>query len=426
MPLSRAIQGRRVTDEDVFVRRATSESGIWLSVSASPIHDEAEDVAGGVVVFRDITERKRSEAAILRLSEAIEQSADAVFITDRRGRIEYVNAAFERTTGWSRDEIMGESPRLLGPESYTDEQYRALWRSLLRGNVFQTSDPTRRKDGRLYDVEQTITPIKDARGRVTHIVSVARDVTEKRKVREQEFEMELAAQVQQALFPQRAPQLPGFDIAGAVFPAAETSGDYYDFIEMPDGGLTLAIGDVSGHGFGPALLMAETRAYLRSLLAAHQGLDTVLDRLNRSLLVDFQTDHFVTLLLAWIDPESRALVHANAGHVPGYVLRADGSVKAEHTGTGPILGIFDDRIYACGEPISLASGDLVVLLTDGVTETQDEKDRFYGAAPALDVVREHRGASAREILDRLYAAVRAFSRDDEPRDDTTILVCKVL
>ena len=425
MPLARAIRGRQVVAEDMFVRKGASESGVWLSVSASPIRDEDDGVAGGVVVFRDITERKKSEAAILRLSQAVEQTADAVIITDRGGRIEYVNAAFEATTGYARDEVLGRTPRILGPESYTDEQYRNLWRTILKGEVYRTSDATRRKDGQIYHVEQTITPMRDARGRVTHFVSVARDITEKMLRREQQFEMDIAAKVQQRLFPQTAPQVDGLDIAGAVFPAAETSGDYYDYIGVSDSSLTLAIGDVSGHGFGPALLMAETRAYLRTHLAEHPELDAALARLNHSLLVDVRSEHFVTLLLAHVDRKAGTLVHANAGHVPGYVLDSSGAVKAELLGTGPILGIFDDCAYTCGAPIAVVPGDIVVLLTDGVTETQRAKDDFYGYERALDVVRRHRAAPAREIVEHLYRAVREFSREDDPRDDTTLVICKV-
>lgn len=426
MPMVRAIQGQQVVDEDMFVRKATTESGVWLSVSASPIHDETEGVTGGVVVYRDITERKKSEAAILRLSEAVEQTADAVIITDRRGRIEYVNAAFEETTGYTRDEVLGDTPRLFGPESYTDEQYQNLWRTIIRGNVYRTSSTNRRKDGGAYYVEQTITPMRDAHGRVTHFVSVARDVTEKKLRREQEFEMRLAAKVQQRLFPQASPRVEGLDVAGAMFPAAETSGDYFDYIEMPDGALVLAIGDVSGHGFGPALLMAETRAYLRSLLQAHASLDTVLDRLNHSLLVDLRSEHFVTLLLARIDREAGTLVHASAGHVSGHILDASGAVKAELVGTGPILGIFEDRSYTCGAPVSVVPGDIVVFLTDGVTEAKGESDTYFGCGRALDVVREHRDEPAQEIVQHLYRAVREFSCVDDLADDTTVVICKVV
>jgi len=425
LPLARAIQGARVVDEDMYLRKPLADSGVWLSVSASPIRDETEGVTGGVVVFRDITQRKKTEAAIMRLSNAVEQTADAVIITDRRGRIEYVNPAFESATGYASEEVLGRTPRLFGPDSYSEDEYRELWKTLLRGKVYRVSAASRRKSGELYDVEQTITPMRDANGRITHFVSVARDVTEKKRRREQEFEMRLAARVQRHLFPESPPKVPGFDIAGAVFPAAETSGDYFDYIPLPDGTLTLAIGDVSGHGFGPALLMAETRAYLRSLLAADANLGSVLDRLNHSLQVDFKSEHFVTLLLAHVDPVRRTLVHANAGHVPGYVLDARGEIKHELLGTGPILGIFENRTYAGGEPVALETGDVVVLLTDGVTETRGSRDTFFGYSHALEIVREHRDLGAEEIVRALHRAVRAFAREESARDDTTILVCKV-
>src|SRR5207244_4491644 len=136
------------------------------------------------------------------------------------------------------------------------------------------------------------------------------------------------------LFP-AAPLPPaGFDISGVSCPAEATGGDYFDYIPMRDGGLGVVIGDVSGHGFGPALLMAELRAYLRAFLLTRTDVGEIVGLLNRALADDAPEGHFATLLLARLDPSSRSLVYASAGHLPGYLFSPAGEVKAVLKATG--------------------------------------------------------------------------------------------
>ena len=141
-----------------------------------------------------------------------------------------------------------------------------------------------------------------------------RDVTELKKAQEREVEMRLARVVQQKLYPVRAPEIEGFDLAGAAFPADHTCGDYYDFVPFPDGRVGIAVGDVSGHGFGPALLMAETRAYLRSLSRTSSDLGQILRRLNRFLCQDTEDERFVTLMVTLLDPARGARVLERGAH----------------------------------------------------------------------------------------------------------------
>jgi stage II sporulation SpoE-like protein len=146
------------------------------------------------------------------------------------------------------------------------------------------------------------------------------DVSEQLLKQEQEVQLRLAHQVQQQFY-RPAPSLSGFDIAGAAYPAYETSGDYFDFITMPHGSLCIAVGDVEGLGFGSALVMALTRAYVRSFVALGLEVDQILTQVNRMLLQDLGDGFFVTLSL---DVRSRSLVYAGAGHVPGYILERVG------------------------------------------------------------------------------------------------------
>ncbi len=135
-------------------------------------------------VVRDLSARKAAEAERERLAQALEQTADSIFITDADGVIEYVNPAFEAVTGWRREEVLGARPSMLKSGMHGAGFYRRLWETLLRGEPFRDVFINRRRDGTLFYEEKTITPIKDATGKITHFVSTGRDITE--RVRTQE------------------------------------------------------------------------------------------------------------------------------------------------------------------------------------------------------------------------------------------------
>jgi sigma-B regulation protein RsbU (phosphoserine phosphatase) len=237
--------------------------------------------------------------------------------------------------------------------------------------------------------------------------------------------MRLARIVQQKLYPARAPELEGFDLAGAAFPADHTCGDYYDFVPFAGGRVGIAIGDVSGHGFGSALLMAETRAYLRSLSKTSADLAQILRRLNRFLCQDTGDERFVTLMLTLLDPVRRSLVYSSAGHIHGYVLDRSGAVRHVLDSTGTPLGIFDDSGFASSPEIPLEEGDLLLLLTDGAAEARNSEGAFFETERVLRVVAGERHRGAAQIVESLRAAVEEFSRDSPQADDITVVVCKV-
>ena len=119
-----------------------------------------------------------------------------------------------------------------------------MWGTILEGRVFRAPIVNRKKDGELFDAEITISPIFDSGGNVTHFVSVMKDMTERKRIQEQDFEMRLASSVQQRLYPQEPPHVPGYDIDGIVVPADATCGDYFDYLRMPAGNLGLVLGDM--------------------------------------------------------------------------------------------------------------------------------------------------------------------------------------
>jgi serine phosphatase RsbU (regulator of sigma subunit) len=245
-----------------------------------------------------------------------------------------------------------------------------------------------------------------------------------RALRVTDLKLRMARQIQQKLFPAAAPALSGFDIGGASFCAEATGGDYFDYLPMVGGALGVVIADVSGHGFGPALVMASTRAYLRALAQSHHSVGDILTLANRFLSGEVGDDCFVTLLLARLEPHTRALVYASAGHPTAYVLDPAGRVKTLLESTGIPLGIEADGEYAGAPAVALEPGDLVLLLTDGVVEARSAADAAFGLERALEIVRAHRSRPAQEIITELHRGVRGYCRDNTLTDDVTAIVIK--
>ncbi len=423
LPLARAIRGEEVPETEVLVRNHRLGGETWVGASASPLRDCNGRLLGGVSVFRDLTEKKRADELTGRLSSAVEQTADGVFITDRKGAIEYVNPAFETTTGYSRDEVIGSTPRFLRSGKTQPDYYAALWSTILGGETFKGTAINRKKNGELFAAEQTITPMRDSRtGRLTHFVSVMRDLTDRLRVEENAVEQRLAGSVQQRLFPRTPPRFPGFEVAGVFAPAQDTFGDYFDFISLPDGKLMFVVADVCGHGMGAALIMAGTRAFLRSLARTGMPIQDIVAELNRLLFEDLEAPRFVTMMLGTLDTPSGALEWANMGHPRGLLVDATGALRATLDSTCRPLGLFGDIGCSLGKAMTLDPGDRLLLMTDGVLETTSPDDVEFGFDAALDVVRANLQAPAEAVARRVLDAALAHASGQPQIDDVTAVV----
>lgn len=424
LPWARALQGETVEETDIFIRNAERPAGIYIRVKAGPLLNEENKLCAGIAVVRDITRRRQSDERIRTLTNAVEQTADTIMITNTRGLIEYVNPAFEMTTGYAREEALGRSPSMLKSGFHDALFYQQLWETINSGRAFRATIANRKKNGEIYFAEQTITPMHDSSGAITQFVSVVKDVTEQRKLQEQEFQMRLARSVQQQFYKVSAPQINGFDIAGASFPADATGGDYFDFVPLPRGRIGIAAGDVSGHGVSSALLMVELRARLRAFAWKSFDLGEVFTLLNDALFIDHKQESYATLVFCRLHPAKRSLFYANAGHLPGYILAADGTLKQTLDATDVPLGLFDGRSFTCSKEIRIELGELLALITDGVTEAQRPNQDVFGAKNALAFIQAHHQESAHQIVEGLYREVRSFSGGLPQADDITVVICK--
>jgi serine phosphatase RsbU (regulator of sigma subunit) len=255
------------------------------------------------------------------------------------------------------------------------------------------------------------------------------DITERwraeQALRETEVQLLAAAKIQERLLPAAPPLVPAFDIAGAVYPAAFTAGDFFDYLAMPDGNVGFVVSDVSGHGFGPSLLMASASTLFRLLAETHLDLGEIMAKVNRFLAKETDDDEFVTLLLVCLNPRTGSIVYASAGHPPGYVLDASGAVKAQLQSTGFPLAVSPDSAFPVAGPVKLDPGDIVLLMTDGLHDAASLDGAAYGSGRVLEIVRANRTKTASAIINNLYRDVCEFSHREKPVDDVTLVVIKV-
>jgi len=238
-----------------------------------------------------------------------------------------------------------------------------------------------------------------------------------------EQELAMAWQIQASFLPKDIPRLPGWQIAATLKPARETSGDFYDFIDLPDGKFGIVIADVADKGMSAALYMVFTRTLIRSCaIECCTQPDQALSTANRRILEDARADMFVTVFYGILDPASGRLVYCNAGHNPPYFFNASNQhgIQTLHR-TGMALGVIEDAEWE-HETIQIAQDDVLLLYTDGVTEAQNGRGVFFGEERLQEVLRSTKERSAPDIQDALIAQLNNFIGDAPQFDDTTSMV----
>jgi serine phosphatase RsbU (regulator of sigma subunit) len=248
-------------------------------------------------------------------------------------------------------------------------------------------------------------------------------LAEERMERERlEQELQLASEIQQRFQPTAPPQIKGYELQGISFPCYEIGGDYYDFIERKDGRLMIALGDVSGKGTAAALLMSSLHAAVHAQAAFNNSIVETIKAVNQYLAENTPSNRFVTLFYAELDPETGALAFLNAGHNPPLIMHAAGTVEQLASGGLP-LGINPLAEYREGRT-QLNAGDVLVIYSDGVSESYNPEGEEFGTARLSEVVSRNMDASAAGIRDRIESALTKFSQGTPAGDDITLVIVK--
>ncbi len=241
-----------------------------------------------------------------------------------------------------------------------------------------------------------------------------------------ERELELAGQIQSTFLPDadNVPRLPGWQVSVSLQSARETSGDFFDLIELPGQRMGVVVADVADKGVGAALYMALSRTYIRAI--ALGGMDCcpgqTLSAVNRRILEDTHSDQFVTVFYAVLESVTGKLAYANAGHPPALWLPAQVERPVQPlTRTGMALGVMKDETVAEGS-ILMAAGDLLVFYSDGISEAENNQGEPFGIERLAQTLAGLRGMETRDVQAAILERVREFTQGAAQMDDMTLLV----
>jgi serine phosphatase RsbU (regulator of sigma subunit)/protein-S-isoprenylcysteine O-methyltransferase Ste14 len=257
-----------------------------------------------------------------------------------------------------------------------------------------------------------------------HLIAALEEVQTRRKLDRVEFDLKVARSIQMGLLPKRAPTVAGYDIAGWSEPADQTGGDYYDWIEFPDGRIIVIIADAVGHGIGPALLIAACRAYFRAIATRDDPLERITAQVDALLTADVSEGRFITAAIALLDPRENRLSLYSAGHAPMYLYVAAGGRVVSYDADQPPLGMRWGQGDSQARVIPMAPGDLLVLVTDGLFECKNKAREMLGMDRLGEAIRTHHALGAGKLIRRLCDGVLEFCQGAPQADDITAVVIK--
>jgi PAS domain S-box-containing protein len=425
--------------------------GVYFWAKASPLYDPEGTVTGAIETIRDITDRKRAEQEIVRsrrsLADIISFLPDATLAINLDGVVITWNKAMEELTGIPAASMIGKGdfayslpfyqerrPMLanliLMPETEVESLYTHVQRE---GDtlVVDTFIPNLRgRSGRYFWAKAS--PLYDPEGTVTGAIETIRDITERREMEgrlaRSNAELQIAAEIQKSFMPEVIPQIAGFTIAARTVMAKEVGGDFFDvipfeIIALDTGTLGLLIADVSGKGVPAALFMALSRIVVRVNALWHRDPAKAIHDANNLITRDAKSGMFVTLFFGTLNERDRTLTYVNAGHNPPVVFRSrDGSLE-ELMPTGIVLGAAENRNYS-SRTIPVGPDDVIVMYTDGVTESINAQEEMFGEDRLRDIILKNASFPAQAILERILSGVQEFTGDMPQFDDITLMVIK--
>jgi len=398
----------------------------WVSDETSVIRNEQGRLLYNQGVLIDITRRKEAEEALsyseYKFRRIIEGAGEGYMLLDEELVIKEVNDAYCRMLGREREELVGRRPHDYATPQYrlflerNREQLLKLEYRRFEGSVFH-------KDGHAIPILVNANTLRDQHGTFLGNVAFVADITEQKKA------IELAGEVQKSLLPDSAPHIPGLDIAGSSIASEIAGGDYFDYLEGLDPehpSLSVAVGDISGHGVDAALLMTSARGFLRMRASQPGSPAQIVTEMNRQLASDLDgSGRFMTLFYLNLDPEKQSARWVRAGHDPAmiYCPVLDVFTELGGEGTGLPLGVTRESHYD-EQANELHPGQIIAIGTDGIWEARNRKGEMFGKDRFKKVVRDHAGYSAQEIMDAVFKAVSDFSGGTKAEDDITLVIVK--
>jgi serine phosphatase RsbU (regulator of sigma subunit) len=236
-------------------------------------------------------------------------------------------------------------------------------------------------------------------------------------------ELKLAGQIQSSFLPNKFPPISGWQLAVTLLPARETSGDFFDVIQLSDERIGILVADVADKGVGSALYMALSRTLIRTYAEEYDAApEVVFFAANNRLLKDAIANLFITTFYGILDPKEGTLTYCNAGHNPPYLIRNSDQDKVESLSrTGIAMGIESNTTWSA-EIIIIDPGDVLLLYTDGIPDARDKDGDFFNDETIINIARNNAGRLAFEIQSSIIGEVQDFMADTPQDDDITLMV----
>ena len=411
--------------------RKKSGEQITVNTSLSPYLDDSNQVTGIISYTLDITRQKQNEAMLRQQALLIDQIHDAVIVTDLHGNIIQWNRGARNQLGYEANEVLGRPVYFLYPETREKTGQDEMVGLLCKHGTITFEAPMQKKTGETILVHTSLSPVSDPHGKITGVISYTLDISEQRKAeqvrREKErieHDLEIANQIQKSLLPAEQLVTEKYQVAGMNQAADHTGGDYYDWLPLPGGKTAITIADVTGHGIGPALIVAVCRAYFRASTRHQDDLRQIISSVNQLLTSDLTAGRFVTAAIGVLDMVQDRMEYYSAGHAPTYFYNTTDNTVELWGANDPPLGIIPDEGVSQARLIDFSAGDCLVLVTDGIYEWTNASGSRFGMERLQDLIREIHHLDAMEMIEAMYAKVLEFSGGEKQLDDVTVVVIK--
>ncbi len=377
-------------------------------------------------ILIDIHEQKIAEIKLRDSEEKyrriVETAGEGFILMDESFKVIDINSAYARMVNGSRADVIGNRPFTLGPELY--RQYWSDAKDISNTPQYREFEcDLTTADGRTVPVLVHANTLRSDNHEIIGNMAFVTDMTAQKKA------LQLAAEVQKGLLPEKAPSVAGLDIAGQSLPCDEVGGDYFDYLLAPGNEnerIAVVVGDISGHGVDSALLMSSARACLR-MRALHSGTSRdIVATLNRHLSEDVgKSGRFMTMFYLSVDRGKNSIEWVRAGHDPALVYDPLTDQFDELRGPGLALGVEKEFTFSAQQQNDMKPNQIIALITDGIWEECNQKREMFGKDRLKKIIRENSARTAGEILEKVFHEHRTFTAGVENKDDITLVIVKI-
>ncbi len=379
--------------------------------------------------FRDL------KSHIEQYQQILDILPEFIFGFDEDGKCLIANKSFAAVYGTTVNEMVGKFDYEFTPSSVDLKSHQAI-----RAKVLETGEPIYIPEIEIVDAEGNKRlaeirriPYANVRSGIKAVLGTAGNISERKHIEKEllakeliEEDLKIARNIQKGLLPPNNPTIEGFELTGFNQPADATGGDYYDWLRLPDDRYVIMLADATGHGVGPALMVAVCRAYMRASHASGQSLEAVMLRVNNLLTEDMQEGRFITAVVGILNPKDKTIELYSAGHAPIFIYRADNKMIEMSDADDMPLGIVEKTKPVNSRILKLSSGDQLILITDGFYEWTNQDGEQYGIKRLKSAITSLSSKSPDNLIKGLYQYVEEFVQGTKQSDDLTAVVLKCL